>query len=44
MGRVELTLAGDGVIAVDVEALELLLRDVTRPYVAPSGKVPGHPE
>jgi hypothetical protein len=44
MGRVELTLAGDGVIAVEVEALELLLQDVTRPYVAPSGKVPGHPE
>ena len=44
MGRVELTLAGDGMIAVEVEALEVLLRDVTRPYVAPSGKVPGHPE
>lgn len=44
MGRVEMTLAGDGVIAVEVEALEVLLRDVTRPYVAPSGKAPGHPE
>lgn len=43
-GRVELTLAGDGVIALEVEALEVILRDVTRPYVAPSGKAPSHPE
>jgi len=43
MGRVELTLAGDGVIALDVEALEVVLRDVTRPYAAPSGKAPSHP-
>lgn len=42
MGRLILTLAGDGAIAVDVEALEVVLRDVTRPYVAPSGKVPEH--
>jgi len=40
----KLTLAGDGMIAVEVEALEVLLRDVTRPYVAPSGKLPGHPD
>ena len=43
-GRVELTLAGDGVIALEVEALEVILRDVTRPYAAPSGKAPTHPE
>lgn len=43
-GRLELTLAGDGVIAVDVEALEVVLHDVTRPYAAPSGKTPSHPE
>lgn len=42
MGRLELTLAGDGAIAVDVEALEVVLRDVTRPYVAPSKKAPSH--
>lgn len=42
-GTLELTLAGDGAIAVDVEALEVVLRDVTRPYIAPSGKVPDHP-
>lgn len=43
-GRIELTLAGDGAIALDVEALEVSLRDVTRPYVAPSKMKPGHPE
>lgn len=43
MGTVTLTLAGDGAIAVDVEALDVSLRDVTRPYRAPSGKAPGHP-
>jgi len=42
-GRVELTLAGDGAIALEVEALEVVLRDVTRPYVAPSKKAPSHP-
>jgi len=42
-GRLELTLAGDGVIALEVEALEVILRDVTRPYGAPSGKAPSHP-
>ena len=41
-GRLTLTLAGDGAIALDVEALELRLEDVTRPYRAPSGKVPSH--
>lgn len=39
-GRLTLTLAGDGAIAVEVEALELTLKDVTRPYHAPSGKTP----
>lgn len=43
-GRIEITLAGDGAIALDVEALEVTLRDVTRPYAAPSGKAPDHPE
>jgi len=42
-GRVILTLAGDGAIALEAEALEITLKDVTRPYLAPSGKVPGHP-
>ncbi|MEM6589178.1 MAG: DUF2948 family protein [Pseudomonadota bacterium] len=41
-GQVLLTLAGDGAIRLDVEALEVTLRDVTRPYRAPSGKAPDH--
>ena len=41
-GRILLTLAGDGAIALTVEALDIHLRDVTQPYVAPSGKVPDH--
>lgn len=41
-GRLTLTIAGDGAIALDVEALEVRLDDVTRPYRAPSGKVPKH--
>ncbi len=43
-GRITLVLAGDGAVAVEVEALEVTLKDVTRPYVAPSGKAPDHPE
>lgn len=41
-GRIEMTLAGDGAIALNVEALEITLRDVTRPYLAPSRKRPDH--
>ena len=41
-GIVLITLAGDGAIALSVEALEVTLRDVTRPYHAPSGKFPDH--
>lgn len=44
MGRVELTLAGDGGIALEVECLDVTLKDVTRPYVAPSKTAPQHPE
>lgn len=43
-GHVTLTLAGDGAIRLTVEAIEVTLRDVTRPYVAPSGKLPQHPD
>jgi hypothetical protein len=43
-GRLILTLAGDGTIALEVEALEVALQDVTRPYVAPSRQAPRHPE
>lgn len=41
-GHVTLTLAGDGAIRARVEALEVRLRDVTRPYKAPSGRAPDH--
>jgi dipeptidyl aminopeptidase/acylaminoacyl peptidase len=43
-GHVLLTLAGDGAIRLSVEALEVTLKDVTRPYVAPSHRAPTHPE
>ncbi|MFW8636726.1 DUF2948 family protein [Cribrihabitans pelagius] len=41
-GNVLLTLAGDGAIRLSVEALDVALRDVTRPYRAPSGHAPDH--
>lgn len=43
-GRLELVLAGDGAIALEVEAIDVTLRDVTRPYTAPSRRVPRHPD
>ncbi len=43
-GRLVLVLAGDGAIALDVECIDITLRDVTRPYRAPSGKAPQHPD
>ena len=42
-GQIVFNLAGDGAIALDVETLDLTLKDVTRPYLAPSGKAPQHP-
>ena len=43
-GRIDLLLAGDGTIALQVEVLDASLRDVSRPYIAPSGHVPTHEE
>ena len=43
-GHIVLTLAGDGALRLQVEALDVSLKDVTRPYEAPSGKAPKHPE
>lgn len=43
-GQLSLEFAGDGTLAADVECINLELRDVTRPYFAPSGKAPAHPE
>ncbi|MEL7151635.1 MAG: DUF2948 family protein [Pseudomonadota bacterium] len=44
MGRVVLTFAGDGAVALEVETINVVLQDVTRPYLAPAGKPPTHPE
>lgn len=41
-GAVTLVLAGDGAVRVEVEALEVTLHDVTKPYLAPSRKKPVH--
>lgn len=41
-GHLVLTLAGDGAIRLSVECLDLQLKDVTKPYLAPSGKAPEH--
>lgn len=41
-GHILLTLAGDGAVRLQVEAIEATLKDVTRPYVAPSRSVPEH--
>ncbi|MEM9578664.1 MAG: DUF2948 family protein [Pseudomonadota bacterium] len=43
-GHILLTLAGDGAVRLKVEAIEATLRDVTKPYRAPSGKTPHHPD
>ncbi len=43
-GQLLLEFAGDGTLAVDVECINCDLRDVTRPYIAPSHKRPQHPE
>ncbi|MGZ2259108.1 DUF2948 family protein [Roseobacter sp. A03A-229] len=43
-GHLVLTLAGDGAIRVTIEALGVSLKDVTKPYMAPSKKTPEHPE
>lgn len=42
MGRLVLTLSGDGAVALEVEALDLRLDDVTKPYIAPSRHAPDH--
>lgn len=43
-GRIVLMLAGDGAIGLDVECLDVTLKDVTRPYLAPSKRAPEHSE
>ncbi|MGM0584127.1 MAG: DUF2948 family protein [Pseudomonadota bacterium] len=41
-GVLRVILAGDGELALEVEYLDLRLEDVTRPYLAPTGKAPRH--
>ena len=41
-GNVLIILSGNGGIRVEVDALEINLRDVTMPYIAPSGLYPRH--
>ena len=43
-GTITLTFAGDGALAARVECIAVDLRDVTRPYVAPSRHEPRHPD
>ncbi|MEM6939919.1 MAG: DUF2948 family protein [Pseudomonadota bacterium] len=43
-GYIELTLAGDGAIRLGVEAIDVSLKDVTKPYPALSKKLPRHPD
>ena len=41
-GRILIILSGNAGIRVEVDALEIHLRDVTMPYFAPSGTAPKH--
>lgn len=43
-GHILITLAGDGAIRLSVETIDAKLKDVTKPYVAPSKKAPRHPD
>lgn len=43
-GRILLTFAGDGAISLDVETVNAVLQDVTRPYLSAAGRPPSHPE
>jgi len=42
MGTIQIILSGKGKIRLQVEALEVSLRDVTQPYLAPSRLIPHH--
>lgn len=43
-GTLNIILAGDGTLAVDVECLDVSLIDVSRPYVARASSLPAHGE
>ena len=42
MGTIQIILSGGSKIRLQVEALEVSLRDVTQPYLAPSRLIPHH--
>ena len=42
VGDLILTFSGEGALKVQIDGLDVALRDVTRPYVAPSKQVPNH--
>ena len=42
VGDLILTFSGDGALKVQIDGLDVALRDVTRPHVAPSKQVPNH--
>ena len=42
VGDLILTFSGAGALKIQVDGLDVALRDVTRPYVAPSKQVPNH--
>ena len=42
MGTIQIILSGGGKLRLQVEALEVSLRDVTQPYLAPSRLIPHH--
>ena len=41
-GSILIVLSGNGGIRIEVDALEIYLRDVTMPYIAPSETTPDH--
>lgn len=41
-GTLHIILAGDGAVALEMEAVDATLRDVTRPYLAASRRAPSH--
>lgn len=43
-GVLTLVLAGDGAIRLDVECIDLTLRDVSQPWPAAAGRAPEHPQ
>ena len=43
-GRISCRLAGHWDIHASVECINMYLTDVTKPYLAPSRKIPSHPE